>query len=124
MRRATTRQVPGTRLAGLADLGELRIAWRPAADVYRAGDGWVVKFELAGVRVEDVQYGVTGRSLTIRGRRCDWCAGEAREAYAMEIDYRRFERTLELPCDVERARIVTEYRDGMFFIRLKTVSTR
>jgi HSP20 family protein len=114
----------GTGFTGLTVFGEPTLAWRPPADVYWDGHGWVVKFELAGVRREDVEYGVVGRRLTIRGKRCDWSVGESREAYSMEIDYSRFERTLELPCDAEIAQIVTEYRDGMFFVRLKTVARK
>jgi len=36
----------------------------------------------------------------------------------MEISYSRFERTIELPCDVDHFRILTEYRDGMLLLRL------
>ncbi len=124
MRRVTLPGLFRTRFPGLAEFGELRLAWHPSADIYRDSEGWVVKFELAGVRREDVQWGVTGRQLTIRGKRCDRCAIEAREAYSMEIVYNRFERTLELPCDAEGASISTDTQDGMFFVRLNTVTRR
>ena len=42
--------------------------WRPATDVYRTPDGWLVKFELAGVSPEDVELTARGRALRIRGR--------------------------------------------------------
>jgi HSP20 family molecular chaperone IbpA len=38
----------------------------------------------------------------------------------MEIAYNRFERTLELPCDLERARITMECREGMLLLYVKT----
>jgi HSP20 family molecular chaperone IbpA len=38
----------------------------------------------------------------------------------MEIAYNRFERTLELPCDLELARITVEGRDGMLLLRVAT----
>jgi len=38
--------------------------------------------------------------------------------YAMEIAYNHFERTIELPCDLERARITVEDREGMLLLRV------
>jgi HSP20 family molecular chaperone IbpA len=45
--------------------------WRPAADIYHTREGWLVKLELAGVREDDIQITVSGRTLTVRGRRRD-----------------------------------------------------
>jgi HSP20 family molecular chaperone IbpA len=36
----------------------------------------------------------------------------------MEIACCRFERTLELPCDLKQAEITTEYRDGLLLVRI------
>ena len=43
--------------------------------------------------------------------------------YHMEISYSTFERTLELPVDLEPARIATEYKDGMLLVRIRTEKT-
>jgi HSP20 family protein len=37
----------------------------------------------------------------------------------MEIAYSRFERSVELPCNLDRADITTEYRDGMLLVRIR-----
>ncbi|MBV9126219.1 MAG: Hsp20/alpha crystallin family protein, partial [Planctomycetes bacterium] len=47
------------------------VPWRPAVDVYRTRQGWRVKFELAGVRPEDITLTVHGRRLTVQGVRRD-----------------------------------------------------
>lgn len=94
--------------------------WTPPADVYRTPDGWLVKLELAGVRPEEVQLEASGRRLTIRGCRRDSYAHESHSHYLMEIAYSCFERSLELPCDVERYSITTEYQDGMLLVRIRT----
>src|SRR5262249_37669294 len=94
--------------------------WRPSADVYRCSDSWVLKFDLAGVRPEDITVSVSGRRLTVQGCRRDWFAEEGRHHYQMEIAYNQFERSLELPCDLESARIATDYRDGMLLITIQT----
>jgi HSP20 family protein len=92
--------------------------WRPLADVYRCRDGWLVKFDLAGVRIEDIEVGAHGRHLTVRGVRRDCLTREGHLSYVMEIAYNRFQRVVELPCDIEQATIVTEYQDGMLLVRL------
>jgi HSP20 family molecular chaperone IbpA len=37
----------------------------------------------------------------------------------MEIAYSRFERQVELPGDLQRAKIDTEFRDGMLLVRIQ-----
>jgi HSP20 family protein len=93
--------------------------WRPAADVYLVPDGYLVKFDLAGVRPEDIELTVTGSRLTVRGARRDWCVSEACNHYRMEIAYSRFERTIELPDDLEHPQLDIEYRHGMLLVRLR-----
>jgi HSP20 family protein len=93
-------------------------SWCPAADVYRTRQGWLVKLDLAGVRVEDIAVEVQGKRMRIRGTRRDCTYQEGCHYYQMEIAYSNFERVLELPCDLERAAIVTDYRDGMLLVHI------
>src|SRR5207248_523029 len=95
------------------------VCWRPAADVHRTREGWLVKLDLAGVHPEDVSVTAQGRQLTVRGTRKDWCLGEGCSCYVMEIAYSRFERTFTIPCDLEGARVTAEYREGMLLIQIK-----
>jgi HSP20 family protein len=98
--------------------------WQPLADVYRTPDGWLVKWDLAGVRPEDISLVVEGPRLTVRGTRRDACLSEGCRHYRLEIAYSQFERTIELPEDVERACIATEYRQGMLLVRLQKEAPR
>ena len=95
--------------------------WRPPADVYRTCDGWLVKFDLAGVDPKEVQLVLQGRRLTISGVRRDALVQEGLTSYSLEISYNRFERTLELPPEVEPMQYRTEYRDGMLLVWLQAV---
>jgi len=94
--------------------------WQPPTDIYRTPSGWLVKFDLAGVRPEDIELEVSGCDLTVRGIRRDWAIEEAAHSYSMEISYNRFQRSIRLPCEVEHARVAWEYRDGMLLVRLTT----
>ena len=94
--------------------------WRPPADIYRLRGGWLVKFDLAGVRPEDIRVSVSGRRLTVDGTRRDSQIDQGQQHYCMEISYSHFERSIELPGELVHARISTEYRDGMLLVRLST----
>jgi HSP20 family protein len=94
-------------------------AWQPSADVYRTGQGWLVKLDLAGVRPEDVQVSVQGNRLTVCGTRRDWSLQEGYSHYQMEIAYSSFERSLTLPCELEHAHVSAEHRHGMLLIEVR-----
>jgi HSP20 family protein len=99
-------------------LREIQV-WQPAVDVYRTADGWILKFDLAGVKLEDVQVNVGSRTVTVSGVRRDWLLEEAGCChYSMEINYSRFERTIELPGYLDRAKFRLDYRDGILFVRI------
>jgi HSP20 family protein len=99
-----------------AAAGEM--SWRPSVDIYCSRQGWLIKFELAGVNLKDISIKVQGSRLTLSGYRRDWSVKDDWSHYSLEIAYSRFERTIELPCDLERAAITTEYRDGLLLIRV------
>jgi HSP20 family protein len=93
-------------------------AWRPPADVYRTRDGWLVKFDLAGVRPEEIHLHVKGHTLTVRGTRRDWSYEEGCRHYLMEISYSEFERSIALLDDLAQARLSSEYRDGLLLVHI------
>lgn len=95
-----------------------RSRWQPAADVYRTPEGWLVKFELAGVREEEFDIHLSGRHLLLRGRRIDQDVVEGCCFHRLEIAYSRFERHIELPEAVKRPRLVTEHSHGMLLVRI------
>lgn len=94
------------------------VHWRPPVDVYRTPYGWLLKFELAGVRLEDVSIHCQGNRVTVSGVRRDWALEEGYHQHMMEIAYSRFERTVELPWDPGQVRIRVEYRDGLLLVRM------
>ncbi len=94
--------------------------WAPAADVYRGPGGWLIKFDLAGVRPEEVEIRLHGRHLILDGVRRDWSPPADHRCHSLEIAYHRFFRSLELPSELTGARVTTEYRDGMLLVQLWT----
>jgi HSP20 family protein len=92
--------------------------WYPAADVYETPEGWVVKVELAGVSVEDVEIDIQGNTLYIAGCRRDRSCVAGVAYHQMEITYSRFEKTLEFPAPIEGAKLDHMFENGLLIIHL------
>jgi HSP20 family protein len=97
-------------------LAEQPEPWQPSADVYRTKDGWLVKFDLAGVQIGDVTVALQGRRLVVSGVRRDSFLEEG----SMEISYNRFERSLMMPANLENARVTIVAREGLLLVRMIT----
>jgi len=92
--------------------------WHPAADIYRCKNGWLVKFDLAGVRPTEVTIRCHGRDLSLCGTRRDAVVEQGLRSYSLEINYNRFERRVTLPSELDNHRVHTEYIDGMLLVWL------
>ena len=93
--------------------------WNPAADVYRSGDGWVVKVDLAGICSDDLEIELNDLGLSIRGCRKDTLYREGFTYHQMEITYSRFEKRIQFPCALDGASIAHHYTDGFLIINLR-----
>jgi HSP20 family protein len=94
--------------------------WQPSADIYRTRDGWLLKFDLAGVQIQDVTVTIRGCRVFVSGVRRDSVLEEGSSHYLMEISYNRFERSIEMPADLQNARITIAARDGLLLVRMIT----
>jgi HSP20 family protein len=94
--------------------------WSPACDIYRTAEGWVVKFDLAGVEPDEVSVSLVDCQMIVRGTRRDRTLREGMSHYRMEITYSRFERVLSLPCDLTQAAVKTEYKSGLLTVTFLT----
>ena len=92
--------------------------WAPAADIYQTDEGWLVKFDLSGVRPEDIRLHIHGRRLIVAGIRRDRSQQAGLRFYRMEISYNSFQRSVELPGEIDEARVQSEFQDGMLLVRL------
>ena len=93
--------------------------WNPAADVYRTRDGWIVKLDLAGVSLEELELEVLDATLRVRGCRRDTFYQEGFTYHQMEITYSRFEKSIQFPCSIHGASLGRDYRDGLLIIKLR-----
>lgn len=97
-------------------------SWSPAADVFVLKDTLVVRFELAGVKREQIELSFSDGELTVRGTRLE-CEEEPKQAYwQMEVSHGPFRRTLKIPVAVDAEKIDAVCRDGILEVRLPLVT--
>jgi HSP20 family protein len=93
----------------------------PAADVYETAESVVVLVEIAGVKAEEIDIAVEGKTLTVRGEREDRQRHLTRLYHQMEICCGLFERSVVLPSEVDPQQASATYSDGILAIVLPKV---
>ena len=83
-------------------------------------DGWIVKVDLAGVSLEDLEITIDGAKMTISGCRRDSSFGEGLSCHQLEIRYNTFEKTLSFPCSIDGATLLRDYSDGLLILHLRS----
>ncbi|MCS6873220.1 MAG: Hsp20/alpha crystallin family protein [Pyrinomonadaceae bacterium] len=100
---------------------EVRFAarsWDPAADIYDASDGWLIKIELPGISRDDFEISIKDKKLYLSGvRRDKTSCREGLVPRQVEITYSRFEKTFFFPDEIEESKV--EYQDGFLYIYVK-----
>ncbi len=92
--------------------------WAPAADVFVSGGNVVVRFDVAGVKSEEIDVTYHKGELSISGVRMEW-GEEPKEGYwQMEISHGHFERRIKIPMPVDPDGISAAAREGILEVRL------
>jgi HSP20 family protein len=93
-------------------------AWSPPMDLVEQGDTFLVKFDLPGVKLENIDVLVTDSELTVKGERPREVV--KKEDYRRsEISYGAFYRSVMLPSTVDTAMVDAIYEDGVLRIMLQ-----
>jgi HSP20 family protein len=93
------------------------VAW-PAIDIADQEHEYVVKAEVPGCRIEDIELSVGGNMLTICGEKRQEQEVKEKGYYHVERSFGSFRRDLNLAGDVDTAKIDAECRNGVLTIRL------
>jgi len=85
----------------------------PALESFVADGKLVVGVDLPGIEPKDVEVMVTGKTLTIRGKREQRSEDKGSDWFRREVHYGSFERSFELPEAVKPEDITASYRNGV-----------
>ncbi len=92
-----------------------------AADVYEDNGNLIVEMHVAGIPPDKIDISVEGDHLRVVGKREEVQETKDRDYYAKEIHRGSFERIIQLPAAVEKAKTRAEVRDGVLRIELPLV---
>lgn len=90
----------------------------PAVDVYEDAQKVVLKLEVPGIRREDLDIRVEGRTLTVRGERKLESEEKEENFHRIERRYGSFIRSFTLPATVDTESIDAQSADGVLTISL------
>ncbi len=85
----------------------------PALESFVADGKLVFRVDLPGIEPKDVEVMVTGKTLTIRGKREERSEDKGTDWFRSEVHYGSFERSFELPEAVKPEEITASYRNGV-----------
>jgi HSP20 family protein len=92
---------------------------RMKIDVIKTEDTYTVKAEIPGVSKDDIQVSIDGNEVTISGeikKESEEKKGE--EVLRSERYYGKVSRSFTLPHDVDEAKVVAKYADGVLKLTL------
>ena len=92
--------------------------WQPAADVFETAKEVRVRFEVAGVRGEDLKVNVEGSSLRLRGVRRTPPSEAIDRLQQMEISFGPFEREITIEASFDPDQVRARLEDGFLEVRI------
>jgi HSP20 family protein len=99
--------------------GETPSQWAPALDVLQEDGDIVVRAELPGVKLEDVDITFQNGVLSISGERRAEEQKEGSGYYVRERRYGSFQRSMTLPEGVDESKIHARFQDGVLEVRVE-----
>ena len=85
----------------------------PSFDLIETDGNYIVKTELAGVDEKDIKVTLSDNILKIEGKREDRDEKKNKKYHRVEVSYGRFERSLELPENVNKDSVVAKFKNGL-----------
>ncbi len=97
--------------------------WNPPVDVREDKDSFLIEMDLPGVKAEDIQVVVEGKTISIDGRRqlgqCD-----AATTHLCERPDGRFTRVFEFEGQIDNDQIESRWQDGVLTVTVPKTKTK
>lgn len=90
----------------------------PSVDIYEKDNRIVAKAEIPGITPADIALSVDDNILTISGEKKQENEVSKENYYQSEASYGRFQRTVELPAEVNAEQAKAEYKNGVLTVEL------
>jgi len=100
---------------------ETRFGLDPKVDIEETDESLLVKAELPGLTKEDISVDLKDSVLTISGEKKTEHSHKTRKFHRTEISYGTFQRSFQVPNNIQENNIKAEFKDGILKITLPKV---
>jgi len=90
----------------------------PSLEVKEDENQFQVHLDIPGMDRKDLDISVTGNTLTVKGERKEEENKKGKGYFYSERRYGSFQRSVELPVEVEADKVVANYKDGVLELTL------
>jgi HSP20 family molecular chaperone IbpA len=90
--------------------------WDPPTDIYETREMLVIKMELAGVSLDNIEVLLEDNQLVVSGCRQEGDSSGKEHYHLMEIHYGKFKRVFVLPRNIARGKISASFDRGFLKI--------
>lgn len=88
----------------------------PSCDIEEDGNKYLLKFDLPGVKKDQVKVEIDGDRLTVTAERREERKSESSKKYLSEVSYGSYTRTFTLPGMVEEKNIDAKFENGVLTV--------
>jgi len=93
--------------------------WQPPIDVVETDDAFMVAVELPGMNKEDIKINIHENTLYLNGEKK--AVTEDSQRLRSEFWYGPFRRTINLPGEINREKIMARYENGILQVTLAKI---
>lgn len=91
----------------------------PSIDISETEDQFLISAELPGMNKEDININLENNRLSISGERTIEKEEQGKKFHRVETNYGSFERSFQLPDNVDEESISASYENGLLNISIK-----
>ena len=95
----------------------------PACDVNETEKEFILKFDIPGMKKDDIKIEIEDNHLTVRGERKQEKDEKSGKQYLSESYYGSFLRSFSLPCKINESEVNARYQDGVLTIQIPKANT-
>jgi HSP20 family protein len=97
------------------------IQWFPDMDILEDKDDIIIKIDIPGMSVSDIEITITGGLFQVKGERKREANREDENYHYIGRNYGKFDRSVELPTQVNIDNIKAVYKEGVLTVKLPKI---
>ncbi|MDG0818153.1 Hsp20/alpha crystallin family protein [Bdellovibrio svalbardensis] len=103
-------------LVGTSEKSLSQFSFSPTCEVSEQENSYQMKFDLPGVKKEQVKVEVDGSQLTIRAERKEEKEEKTKKKHLSEISYGEYVRSFTLPQPIDEKKVDAKFEDGVLLV--------